>query len=113
MAEYIERAAAVCIANYAADEHPYSKERDKPETYSDYNQGWNDACDYIEGRLESMESPDVAPIIHAKWEMRPSGENGSGEVKAFCSHCGKPNKQYKPPFCPHCSARMDEVNTDE
>lgn len=41
MAEYIELSAAICIANYAADEHPYEKNREKPETFSDYNQGWN------------------------------------------------------------------------
>lgn len=52
MSEYIELNSAVCIADYAADEHPYSKEPGKPETYSDYNQGWNDACDYIRNRLE-------------------------------------------------------------
>ena len=51
---------------------------------------------------------DIITVIHAKWEMRPSGENGSGEIQAFCSHCGKPNKQYRPPYCPHCGAMMDE-----
>ena len=51
---------------------------------------------------------DITPVIHAKWEMKPSGENGSGEMKSYCTHCGKPNKRwYKPPYCPHCGARME------
>lgn len=58
--------------------------------------------------VEIQPAADVAPVIHAHWEMRPSGENGSGEIKAYCSHCGKPNKQYQPPYCPHCGAKMDE-----
>lgn len=58
MAEYINKSAAICIANYAADEHPYSKELGKPETYSDYNQGWNDACDYIQEQLENAEDSE-------------------------------------------------------
>lgn len=66
MDEYINRTAAVCIADYAADEHPYSKERGKPETYSDYNQGWNDACDYIRGKLENAPAADVEYVIRCK-----------------------------------------------
>lgn len=23
-------------------------------------------------------------------------------------YCVKPNKQYQPPYCPHCGAKMDE-----
>lgn len=53
MPEYIELNAVVCIADYAADEHPYEKDPANPETFSEYNQGWNDACDYIRNRLES------------------------------------------------------------
>lgn len=48
---FIQKSAAICIADYAADEHPY-KEQGKPETYSEYNEGWNDACDYIRTKLE-------------------------------------------------------------
>lgn len=49
-------------------------------------------------------SADVAPVVHAKWIMK----DVSGEIKAVCTHCGKPNKQYQPPYCPHCGAKMDE-----
>lgn len=60
---------------------------------------------------KEVETADVAPVVHAKWEMRRvyvNGYEGSGEEKAFCSHCNKSNKQYTPPYCPHCGAKMDE-----
>lgn len=59
MAEYVERSAAVALADYAADEHPYEKQAGKPETCSEYNQGWNDACDYIRDKLEEAPAADV------------------------------------------------------
>ena len=37
----------IVLVDYATDEHPYSKEKDNSETWSEYNRGWNDACDYI------------------------------------------------------------------
>lgn len=114
MDEYIERSAAVCVANYAIDEHPYDKDPARPETFSDYNSGWNDACDYIQEQLESVPAADVAPVKHGRWEMRPTGmmtEYGP-ELKAFCTACNNSNKQYQPPYCPHCGAKMDGDGMD-
>lgn len=54
MKRYIDRQMAANIANYAADEHPYDKDSEKPETFSDYNRGWEDACLYIQSKLETM-----------------------------------------------------------
>lgn len=62
MNDYISRNTAICVADYAADEHPYDKNREKPETYSDYNQGWNDACDFIRERLENAGKADVTLV---------------------------------------------------
>jgi hypothetical protein len=42
---------------------------------------------------------DVAPVVHARWIDR--------DGKTWCSRCDASNKQYKPPYCPHCGARMD------
>ena len=39
----------------------------------------------------------VRAVMAAKWM----------EYKAYCTVCNKPNKQYQPPFCPHCGAKMD------
>ena len=38
---------------------------------------------------------------------------GNFDWKYKCSMCGKFNKQYSPPYCPHCGARMDGGNDDE
>lgn len=77
MSDYISREAAVTIADYAADEHPYDKKPKQPETYSEYNQGWNDACDYIRGKLDDEKSADVEPV--QRWiscKNRPPKECG-------------------------------------
>lgn len=63
---YIEREAAICIADYAVDEHPYEKNPKKPETFSAYNAGWDDACDYIRSRLETEQCADVAPVVRCR-----------------------------------------------
>lgn len=65
MSEYIEREVAVAIASYAADEHPY-KEAGKPETYSQYEEGWSDACDYIRGKLEDTPTVDAVAVVRCK-----------------------------------------------
>lgn len=39
-------------------------------------------------------------------EERKQGEWIDRDGKTWCSLCGASNKQYKPPFCPHCGARM-------
>ena len=40
------------------------------------------------------------PLVHAHWIDR--------DGKTWCSKCDASNKAYKPPFCPHCGAKMDE-----
>lgn len=87
MAYYLLRDDAICIADYAVDEHPYDKDSTRPETYSDYNKGWNDACDYIRGKLEEEKPADVAEVRYGRWESAQSPT-----WKAYshdkCSICG-------------------------
>ena len=109
MAKYIYQNAAIEIADYAADEHPYDKDPERPETYSDYNQGWNDACDYIRGKLENMPVADVAPVRHG---------HDTGRCRIFqCSECGYgvidiyQEDEHNYPvgefnYCPNCGAKM-------
>lgn len=59
--------------------------------------------------LADMPAADVAPVVHWRWEMRPTGmaTDTGPEYKAYCTVCNEPNKQYQPPFCPNCGAKMD------
>ena len=108
MAKYIYQNAAIAIADYAADEHPYDKDPERPETYSDYNQGWNDACDYIRGKIENMPVTGGAPVRHGRW--------GVDGVYVVCSVCNrftlspilKRLQTFK--YCPNCGAKMDGGN---
>lgn len=53
-------------------------------------------------------------VVHGRWEMRPTGmaTDTGPEYKACCTVCNEPNKQYQPPFCPHCGAKMDGERKD-
>lgn len=53
------------VISNAANEHPYSREPQRPETYSEYLSGWNDACDYIEGNIETF-SKNVIRIVRCR-----------------------------------------------
>lgn len=47
MDKYLELEACRNIVDAAVNLHPYSKDPQNPETYSQYNEGWTDACNYI------------------------------------------------------------------
>lgn len=106
--EYIEREAAVVMADYAEDEHPYDKDPKRPETYSAYHEGWSDACDYIRSRLESLPAADVEPVRHGRWiRLQHSGT-------IVCGNCGRNIRKNRgndyadfEPYCPNCGCRMD------
>lgn len=118
MSDYINLAAAVTIADYAADKHPHDKDPQKPETYSEYNQGWNDACDYIRDRLEREKPADVEPVRHGRWEgyshSRYCGIDEYHEPiyrDGTVYYCSNPKCRrktvVKENFCPSCGAKMD------
>lgn len=118
MSDYINLAAAVTIADYAADKHPHDKGPQKPETYSEYNQGWNDACDYIRDRLEREKPANVEPVRQGRWEgyshSRYCGIDEYGEpiyrdgIVYYCSNPKCRRKTVvKEKFCPSCGFRMD------
>lgn len=105
MAEYIDLEDAITITSYAIDEHPY-KEPGRPETYCEYNEGWNDACDYIRAKLESAHTADVVPVVHGEWILKHIGAGHYWE----CSVCHKTPCIYVTPdtkFCPNCGAKMN------
>ena len=117
MAEYLERSTVIDIAISAEDVHPY-KVAGRSETYSDYNQGWSDACGYISELFEAAPTIDVlavtsdtlvgsgaielAPMLRGEWIDDDYGF-------ARCSECGWEwdEPEYKTPYCPNCGAKME------
>ena len=57
------------------------------------------SIDGIIKALKEAPAADVVEVVHAHWIDR--------DEKTWCSRCDASNKQYKPPYCPHCGARMD------
>lgn len=76
-----------------------------------YCAGWNGLL----GLIEKAPTVDAVPVVHGRWEMRPTGmaTDTGPEYKAYCTVCNEPNKQYQPPFCPHCGAKMDGGDNHE
>lgn len=58
--------------------------------------------------IDTLPLADVEEVRHGKWECRIVEKNGVAEMKSVCSECGKTNKRYEPPYCPHCGAKMDK-----
>lgn len=100
MAEYITKEAAIEAFEWGD---------------ADVIEDYGDGCDFgfsrgaIKSGINSIPAADVAPVVHGRWEMRPTGmaTDTGPEYKAYCTVCNEPNKQYQPPFCPHCGAMMD------
>lgn len=115
MAEYILQDMAILVADYAGDEHPYEKDPERPETCSEYNQGWSDACDYIRFKLEGIPPDDAEPVRHGRWDDIPNAymsivsKTGTYHGNATtCSICLEVNPNaFKTNYCPNCGARMD------
>lgn len=91
MAEYIERRTAIEHLNV-----------------------WRGGCGSAVECILAEPAADVAPVVHGRWEMRPTGmaTDTGPEYKAYCTACNEPNKQYHPPFCPNCGAKMDGGGSD-
>ncbi len=95
MAEYIKRAAAVkSVLRMRKPENSVAQNR---------------MLSIIQMDMLKLPAADVAPVVHGRWGMRPTGmaTDTGPEYKAYCTVCNEPNKQYQPPFCPHCGAKMD------
>ena len=50
-------------------------------------------------------------IERAGYRKQRAGEWIDRDGKTWCSLCQASNKQYKPPFCPHCGAKMNGGKT--
>jgi len=78
------------IISEVEDIHPY-KERGNADSYSDYNQGWSDACDVIEQRLKdnfSTPKPTELPSEGEITEMTDNALNHMLEQLSFDEEIG-------------------------
>lgn len=100
MAEYIKREALIAkLKQMKLGEHGFAERL---------------FADGVYAVIAAFPAADVAPVVHGRWEMRPTGiaTDTGPEYKAYCTVCNEPNKQYQPPFCPHCGAKMDGERKD-
>lgn len=104
MAEYVSRKAAIAYIREQSEECQKAFEKLGGES-GIYADAYNDLAE----DFYRIPAADVAPVVHGRWEMRPTGmaTDTGPEYKAYCTVCNEPNKQYQPPFCPHCGAKMD------
>lgn len=69
----------------------------------------NEAIDYA---IATLQTEDVAPVVHAEWIER---DDGWGDIYYDCSACneswatieGNPFDNGMK-YCPHCGAKMDK-----
>ena len=82
MSDLIKRDDALRIVDVAEDEHPY-KVPGLFVTYSEYNQGWSDAVDFIRNRMEKADSVPAAPRwVRCEDELPPMLYQAEGDD--FC-----------------------------
>lgn len=62
MNKYIKKDVAIEIVDKTEKVYPYKVPGDY-DTYSQYNEGWSDACDYIRGALVML------PAIYSDYKM--------------------------------------------
>ena len=91
MAEYIEREAAIKIAEC------YGLTRGS--TIGRHS----GIADAISAQIEALPAADVAPVVHGRWI--PFHSTHAGDIQ-YCSACDI-GCTWKPDYCPNCGARMD------
>lgn len=105
MNDLISRQAAIDALDVLCQEHRY-KIPGKRETYSQYNEAWQDALDRAEGAIGNL--PSAQPMRpKGKWKMAYLDHEAMGERPSifYCSVCSQ-CIAYPVNFCPNCGADM-------
>lgn len=101
----ISRQAALDALDVLCQEHRY-KIPGKGETYSQYNEAWQDALDRAEGAIFNL--PSAQPErMRGTW-VRGIGEYAKNLME--CSECRRTfyyNAEWN--FCPNCGAEMEAI----
>lgn len=99
MAEYIEREVKkITCEDCVGDKFCPTYEKYDESLLKDIS----GECDVSKLCAYFTPAADVVEVVHAHWIDR--------DGKTWCSKCDASNKQYKPPYCPHCGAKMDGEN---
>lgn len=98
MMEAISRQAAIDALDVLCQEHRY-KIPGKGETYSQYNEAWQDALDRAEGAIGNLPSAEPKP---GKWV------DDGDPFMLRCSNCGYGVMRYNAThFCPNCGEKKE------
>lgn len=93
MTEYVERAAAVKIA----------------EEYGTGNGSvlgrHSGVADVIASEIAGLPAADVAPVVHGRWVTHY--RSGTAVAEGYVSTCCDMWNDRKSDYCPSCGARMD------
>ena len=100
----ISRQAAIDALDVLCQEHRY-KIPGKRETYSQYNEAWQDALDRAEGVIFNL--PTAQPMRKkGRWIDTGSIEEWWAE-EFKCSECGE-SMLGTANYCPNCGAKMEK-----
>lgn len=75
------------------------------------DRGETDLFDAFDTAIESATTIEAAPVVHGRWEDKPTGRYG--QQQSWCSACrehsgiGGIEKNRHRAYCPNCGARMD------
>jgi len=108
MDEYIKREAAIAYIREQSEECQKAFEELGGES-GIYADAYNDLAE----DFYSIPAADVAPVVHARWEIDADGDwycTNCGEVVAICES-GR-ERTYRKPYCPNCGAKMDGGDRD-
>ena len=114
MNDLISRQAAIDVLNVLCQEHRY-KIPGKGETYSQYNEAWQDALDRAEGAIFNLPSAqpavDAEPVRYGHWIEHHEPFTWMGYSYWSCSECGfecgyEKDIRFRTNYCPNCGADM-------
>ena len=111
MSDLIERQAVFDSLEKVADLFPYKVVGDA-DTYSKYNEAWNDAIGRAEMEIESL--PSVTPKPRTGEWMKSYADHEAFGIRPFFRFCSECNEATVHPYnyCPNCGAKMNGGNTN-
>ena len=88
------------------------KDVEKDRDASDMPKMWYQGVEYAINHIIHAPTVDAEPVRHGRWEWNDYGGFGNYHC-TVCRHIpyGKFPWKYRPDYmyCPHCGAKMDEV----